>query len=423
MRGRRSFVPLMALLTLLLVMLTVSPVMAEENTAVVSGQFQATFRQTPVEVTGYWKKVKKGYRFIRQDGAVKAGWLKIGPCVYHLNKRGNRATGYTKVGRKYYFFRKNGRQRYGYIRVNGRRYYFDPADHGAKSNAVIVNGVPNTAPKTKDEGEDTTVRNSGYSLEYDEDGNFYDRKGYQIRKSTIKKLLQTALQPVGRTMYIWGGGWGASGYGNAGSVEASTIGVSPRWEAFFQKAGRGYSYRNYRYYSHLGLDCSGFVGWTLYNTFNSFSGHGDYVMLAQNMARTYANWGWGSYTSAGNVSNYHAGDIMSLGSGHVYIVLGECKDGSVVLVHSSPQGVMITGTATRGGRKRSQAYKLARKYMKKYFPKWFRKFPDTSRGSSYLTRYSRMRWKLKGQKSVMSDPDGLTKMSTKEVLEALLGPA
>lgn len=268
-----------------------------------------------------------------------------------------------------------------------------------------------------------TVRHRKLALKYDADGNFYDRMGYRIEKATIKKLLQTALKPVGQTMYVWGGGWKQhpDKFGNWGSREASTIGVSPRWKQFFRKAGRNYNYRYYRYQASLGLDCSGFVGWTLYNTFNSVSGHGDYVMFAQYMARTYAGWGWGTYKPAGTFTDFRAGDIMSLGAGHVYIVIGQCKDGSVVLVHSSPLGVMITGTATRSGRKNSRAVKLATSYMRKYFPGWYRKFPDSSRGASYLTSYSRMRWYLGGKNAVMSDPEGLTGKNARAVLRAILG--
>ena len=114
---------------------------------------------------------------------------------------------------------------------------------------------------------------------------------------------------------------------------------------------------------------------------------------------------------------------MSLRGGHVYIVLGQCSDGSVVLVHSSPKGVMITGTASRRGKKNSHAGKLAARYMKKYFPRWYRKYPDSSRGTSYLTDYSRMRWTLNGNRSVLSDPDGLEGMNASQVLSLLLGPA
>lgn len=393
---------------------------AQAGGKVYTGTFRKTLVREPYEVSGSWQRVKKKYRFVRTDGKVSRGWLTIGSWVYHLDRKGYRETGLVKIGRKYYYFNKRGVQKTGRVRVNGAVYFFDPDDGGARAyGGIMGNGIPNTPPVKKEPAEeDTTVCRTDYALKYGESGTFYDRKGYAIEKSTLKNLLTNALRPVGRTMYIWGGGW-YNGTGNSGSIETMTIGVSPRWEQFFDTTSKNYDYRNYRYLSHLGLDCSGYVGWVLYNTFNSVDGHGDYVMQAQDMARTYAGWGWGSYTPAGQVTSFRAGDIMSLGAGHVYIVIGQCSDGSVVLVHSSPKGVMITGTATRSGKKKSKAVKLATKYMKKYYPEWYSKYPDSSRGSSYLTSYSRMRWYLEGDKRVMSDPDMLSNMSAAKVLKIL----
>lgn len=49
------------------------------------------------------------------------------------------------------------------------------------------------------------------------------------------------------------------------------------------------------------------------------------------------------------------GDIVSI-SGHVWICLGQCEDGSVVLIHSTPNaGVQISGTQTRSGNADSEA--------------------------------------------------------------------
>ena len=390
------------------------------------GTIQRTLKREPLPVRGRWKKVRKRYRFVSSDGRLLRGWLKTGTRTYYLDQGGFRVTGQVRLGKNNYYFRKNGVQQFGYIKIGKVTYFFDPADHGARSSAVIVvRGVPNTAPMTEPPEDQVTVRNTALNLQFDESGAFYDNKGYQIQKATLRSFLTTALLPVGKTMYIWGGGWasGAEKKTHKGSIEATTIGVSPRWEQFFKKASRSYNFKNFRYLSHLGLDCSGYVGWVLYNTFNSVSGHGDYVMLAQNMARTFAGWGWGNYSPAGSYSDFRPGDIMSLRGGHVYIVLGQCSDGSVVLVHSSPKGVMITGTVTRRGKKNSQAVKLAARYMKKYFPRWYRKFPDSSRGTSYLTDYSRMRWTLNGNRSVLSDPDGLEGMNASQVLSLLLGPA
>ncbi len=417
-----------AMTGLLLVFLCICmcPVAAFAENGEIQGTIQRTLKREPLPVCGRWKRVSKKYRFVPSDGKLQRGWLKEGNRTYYLDKGGFRVTGLVRLGRKYYFFRKNGVQRFGYIKIGKKTYFFDPADHGARSSTVIVvRGVPNTAPMSEPPEDLVTARNTALNLQFDESGAFYDNRGYQIQKATLRSFLTTALLPVGKTMYIWGGGWesGAEKKSHKGSIEATTIGVSPRWEQFFRKSPRSYNYKNFRYLSHLGLDCSGYVGWVLYNTFNSVSGHGDYVMLAQDMARTFAGWGWGNYSPAGSYSDFRPGDIMSLQGGHVYIVLGQCSDGSVVLVHSSPKGVMITGTASRRGKKNSRAVKLAARYMKKYFPRWYRKYPDSSRGTSYLTDYSRMRWTLGGKRSVLSDPDGLAGMNTGQVLRLLLGAA
>lgn len=105
--------------------------------------------------------------------------------------------------------------------------------------------------------------------------------------------------------------------------------------------------------------------------------------------------------------------------GHVWIVVGQCSDGSVVLLHSSPAGVQINGTVTPQGKKNSQAVALAKKYMKKYYGEWYQKFPKVDRGSSYLSHYGQMRWRTTGKNVVLSDPDGYQDMSAEEVLKAL----
>ncbi len=142
-------------------------------------------------------------------------------------------------------------------------------------------------------------------------------------------------------------------------------------------------------------------------------------MLAQNMASTYSKWGWGEYSSARKFKDQKAGDIMSLAAGHVYIVIGRCSDGSLVIVHSSPKGVMINGTVSKKGKKKSKAWKLAKKYMKRYYPEWMSKYKDVSRGKSYIKSYSRMAWYTSGTNSVMSDPEGLRNMPADQVLKII----
>ena len=396
------------------------------------------------------------------------GWQKIGKYTYYFDEKGEKVTGLQKIGGKYYFFNKKGAQRMGWRKVKGKKFYFDPEKNGRRARGWTnigkaryyfkANGLPYTGWLTKAgktyyiaktgkmltgwktingkryyflksgerasgvveiKGKEYTFSSEGTLVQSSFfNGNFIDSTGHKLEKTSIKKLLQTALQPVGSTLYIWGGGWNKSA---DGSITGRTMGVSPRWKSWFNSNGKDYDYTKYRYEHEKGLDCSGYVGWVLYNAFNSTSGHGSFVMLAQVMAKTFAGYGWGTYKSPGAVTDFKAGDIMSLAEGHVYIVVGQCPDGSVVLLHSSPPGVMITGTATRSGDKNSEAIRLAKRYMKKYYPAFNSKFPDTSRSSSYLTNYAQMRWFVGKTTSLMSDPEGYRYMNAQQVLQDLFG--
>ena len=235
--------------------------------------------------------------------------------------------------------------------------------------------------------------------------------------STIKNFLTTAITPVGSTMYIWGGGWNKEDTG-AGK-DGVLIGLNPNWRNFCGKQKASYNYRRHRYQFGAGLDCSGFVGWSIYNimkTKDGKPGHG-YVMKASKMASSFAKYGWGTYKSATGIKDFKAGDVMS-SSTHVYIVVGSCQDGSVVLVHSSPAGVRLSGTPNRQGKAGSEAVRLAKAYMKKYYPSWYRRYPSCGRGMSYLTDYAQFRWTT-GKGSVLDDPDLYQNKTAKEILQDL----
>lgn len=238
--------------------------------------------------------------------------------------------------------------------------------------------------------------------------------------STIKNFLRTAIAPVGSTMYVWGGGWNKAD--TAAGREAKSVGLSPSWRSFADRQTSSYNYKNHRYKIHQGLDCAGFVGWAVYNVLNTKNKEKGYVYSAREQAKKFSRLGFGSYKAADEIRNYKAGDIMSSTCnccGHVWIVVGQCGDGSVVLVHASPSGVQLGGTVTSTGKKNSEAAALARKYMKKYYKAWYQKYPKTDRGSSYLSHYGQMRWKTAGKQVVLSDPDGYRGMDAKQVLEDL----
>ncbi len=228
---------------------------------------------------------------------------------------------------------------------------------------------------------------------------------------TLLKFLKTSALPLGNTMYVWGGGWNEEDTG-AGD-EARSLGVSPRWAEFAKEQTSAYDYRNTRYQIHDGLDCSGYVGWAVYNTFETENGKEGYVVKSSQMAKNFSLRGWGDYTEAAQVEDYRPGDIFS-GNGHVWICVAQCSDGSVILMHASPPGVMLSGTLLENGEK-SQAVKWAEEYSARYFPQWHARFPKSACTHNYLKTYNRMRW----NRQTLPDPDGLFSMNAPEILEKI----
>lgn len=226
---------------------------------------------------------------------------------------------------------------------------------------------------------------------------------------SILSFLKIAKEPVGTTMYIWGGGWNEEDTG--AGVEAVTLGLSPTWAQFAAGQTADYDYKNHRYEIHNGLDCSGYVGWAVYNLLETENGRPGYVMSSTAMAQTYADMGLGTYIPADQVTQWKPGDIMSM-PGHVWICLGMCEDGSVLLVHASPPGVIFCGTQLPDGSE-SQAVRLARDIMQTHYPQWYARFPNCARPHSYLTKSSAMRW------TMLSDGEGLGSMTAQQVAEIL----
>jgi hypothetical protein len=209
-------------------------------------------------------------------------------------------------------------------------------------------------------------------------------------------------------MYIWGGGWDDADTDSGG--EAVRIGVSPRWAEFASEQDASYDFETTRFQRADGLDCSGYLGWCVYNVMETKNNKEGYVVKSTCMALNYYKRGWGKFTEVGKVKDWKAGDIMSK-EGHVWMVVGECQDGSVVFLHSTPPGVSLAGTLLADGSE-SEASKLAERYMRIYFSDWYKRYPDCGKNYSYLTDSASMRWNRK----TLSDEEGLTDMSAAEVL-------
>jgi len=230
------------------------------------------------------------------------------------------------------------------------------------------------------------------------------------KSSTIEHLLRTALEPVGSTMYIWGGGWNDED--NASGNTSTNLGLRPEWKEFASTQDADYDFKKHRFEREKGLDCSGYVGWVLYNTFEKMDGQPGYVTSSTLLAESLAERGWGELISS--PKEFFPGDIVSM-EGHVWICLGTCKDGSILLVHSSPPGVSVCGTNFKEGK--SIAILLAEEYMKTCYPAWQEKYPSRQVGNNYIENVQVFRW----NENTMLDAKEWQKLNGEKVLERISG--
>lgn len=271
---------------------------------------------------------------------------------------------------------------------------------------------------------------------------------------TLKNLLSTALMPVGTTLYVYGGGWNWQDDGAGTSTRS--IGLSPDWLRFFYERDGGYTYRDadgdsankdaassyypygrFNQYGYAGLDCSGYVGWTLYNTFESESGHSGWVNKSTTFAQTLSKQGLGAWSNEVPTpdgtpeKDLLPGDIISL-TGHVWMVLGTCADGSVVMLHSSPTrsydnqpggGVQLGAI---GPNHNCEALVLAETYNTRYFADWHERYPvfllpyERYIPTAETPDTGRFTWDLSAENG-LSDPDGVRQMRPAQLLALLFG--
>ena len=267
---------------------------------------------------------------------------------------------------------------------------------------------------------------------------------------TLKNFLATAFEPMGTTLYVFGGAWNWQDDGS--SPQSTTIGVSGTWVDFFNENDADYMYRDdahpakstypfggWNQYYYAGMDCSGFAGWTVYNTLNSESGKKGYVTGASRQAILFAyDYGFGEWTNDPfdtEEDPLRPGDMISTPS-HIWICVGKCDDGSIVAIHStvtdsstgkSGGGVQLSAINPNANSKDCEAYRLACEYTEKYFPEWSQRYPVVMKNYRDYVEFSRsnksvgrFRWDLTGDGG-LEDPDGFAEMSASEVLEALFG--
>ena len=228
---------------------------------------------------------------------------------------------------------------------------------------------------------------------------------------TRLEFLRTAMLPVGSTMYVYGGGWNEED--TAAGEEAVTIGISPRWKEFFEKQDASYDDLKTEYQIHDGLDCSAYIGWAVYNVLQKENGKEGYVYPSRALADKYEELGLGQ-TVPIEESELKPGDIISM-KDHAWICLGEMEDGSYLVLHASPPGVMINGTKGWDGGY-SQAIQLAENTMRTHYPEWFKKYPNCSRGTSYISgAVGAFSWDPK----IMQDPEGICGLHADKIVMLL----
>ena len=334
-----------------------------------------------------WLQLGSDWYYMNGSGAMLTGWQKIGGTWYYLNPTtGKMATGWTTVGGSKYYMNGSGAMLTDWQNIDGSEYYFYSS--GAMAVSTVIGGV-----------------------EIGADGKASRTESQAI--GTLTKFLKTMIQPVGNTLYVWGGGHDAWTDG-----DGLRIGMNPKWKQFYNQQGASYNYTKHRYEYQNGLDCSGLVSWAVYNTYNTKSNQKEtaYSSTSTGFPAYLTNKGFGSH---GRVSGgtFTPGDVVSM-TGHVWVVLGMCSDGSLVIVHATPPVVQISGTVNTAGSTNSEAVKLANAYMKKYYSDAAGKYNLCIASKAYVNNVDRFHW----SSSSMRDPDGLRNMTAAQVLEKLIGP-
>ena len=246
---------------------------------------------------------------------------------------------------------------------------------------------------------------------------------------TVKNFLSTALMPCGTTLYVYGGGWNWQDTGSG--TDAVMIGLADSWVQFFQSHDASYTYKNpnaaksyypfggFNQYGHEGLDCSGFVGWAVYNTVRTENGGAGFVVSAASQPKLLADSGLGSCTAS--LGRVRPGDVLSM-RGHVWVSLGTCSDGSILILHSTPSdsrsgnpggGVQLSAIGSSTG---CEAYRLAEHYMAAYCPQWYARYGvKLCAPGSYTACVGHFTW------NGAFDPDGYQGMTPDQVLRDLFG--
>ncbi|MCF0259355.1 MAG: hypothetical protein HUJ54_05795 [Erysipelotrichaceae bacterium] len=228
---------------------------------------------------------------------------------------------------------------------------------------------------------------------------------------SVIKMMKKAVQPVGQTLYVWGGGWNEEDTG--GGIESVTLGISDQWKSFFDQQSGSYSYLQHEYQIHDGLDCSGYVGWVVYNTLEKENGRESYVVTADKQCELLEKRGLGTVIPSSQVKELHPGDLFN-NAGHIYILVHGCEDGSRLILHASPPGVQFSGTPSADGKRDSMAAKEAAQIMSEHYPEYYARYPNTETDASYNS-YDQFVW----SPDVLPDSQQAGQQNSGELLESI----
>ena len=297
-------------------------------------------------------------------GMYKNAFITYDNNLYYLGSDSKMAIGWQSIGGNTYYFRSWGGMITGKQVINGKTYVFD-------EDGKLVQSPDGFEPSA------------------------------QIGVRTVRNFLKNALLPLGNTLYIWGGGHT--------DAEAESYGVNPQWKDFFNTQNSSYNYSDHLYEYGKGLDCSGYVGWTAHQVTKEYA-----TTTSTGMPAYFARKGWGTCVTGDTSQKFTPGDVVSK-SGHVWIVIGQCSDGSVVVIHATPPYIQLGGTVSSTGSINSEAIELANEYMKMYYPVAYERYGVKVLDRSYLTGVNHFTW----SSSILSDSEGYRRKKPAEILNDL----